>query len=50
MVFETHALLSNQVIAKINNNNCNSMKQAKQIEKRILFARILRCANLKLRE
>ena len=50
MVFETHALLFNQAIAKINNNNCNPMKQTKQIEKGILLARILTCANLKLRE
>ena len=50
MVFDTHALLSSQVIAKITNYNCNSMKQTKQIEKGILLAQILRCANLKLRE
>ena len=38
MVFETNALLSNQVIAMINNNNCNPMKQTKQIENGILLA------------
>ena len=51
MVFETHPLLSNQVIAKINNKNCNPMKQTKQIVTCTNFEmRVFKAARISLKK